>query len=809
MRILLTEVTGELGRALVRSLLAAGHDVVGIAEQPHRDLDPEVSLVRAGLHHPVLYELAADADVVVQLPAAGPQVGSLTVRPAEAVRVADAAARAGARLVFPSLSLLVPSPWQQAEQLVAGGWAPNLVIRLAPPLGRQVDALVARTVAAMLDRRMSAPVRVLHIDDLIRFLVVAVRSERTGVVDLGTADLLDVVSARRILNGVDPRPRPHGTIPWPELAPDCDVSALRHDWDFECGWSAADAAEDTARGLSGRRLTPAGAVEVPGRVPMPAQPVPACDGRRSVGAGPEGEFDDHADPRFPVFCAAPVAGPSAPPLTPMSLDVHVGGLHLAARALSPLLGLRGAVAREWDSRLVAVFGHRIYLGASVLAAAEPRLPERAAALARRLSTPARPGLDLLPQGPPRMGSAGPAAGLALRARITTAARSFRRQVEEYRHAAAQERLDPRALSSLHDAALQNRIRLLRSRIHQGWVLGGLGVLLAEVAPGHLDCPDAHAGQAVGLIGRVRAELSSVASVLRAHPYAKMVLDGGDVEAARVAAPMFARSFDAAIATLGHLGPNEYDLSATVFADHPQNVLAAAERAVHLRADEPPEPAVGGAAGCRELAYDCTIRFTHQLRSAVRELGRRLAAEDRLGCADDIVYLTVDEALVVPADVRLRVKRRRSERERLQHVRPPAVVDGAWLPGPEPNPAGTAEQLRGAGLGDGVAEGTVRVVLGVDDVVAGPGDVIVLPACDIDCALLMGAPGAVIGDCGAVPADAVALATQIGVPVVVNVPEAGDRLVNGMRVRVDGRSGTVTVLAAQEQPALELVARVEA
>ena len=49
MQILLTEVTGAIGRAVARSLLASGHDVVGIAEQPHRDLDSEVRFARAAL----------------------------------------------------------------------------------------------------------------------------------------------------------------------------------------------------------------------------------------------------------------------------------------------------------------------------------------------------------------------------------------------------------------------------------------------------------------------------------------------------------------------------------------------------------------------------------------------------------------------------------------------------------------------------------------------------------------------------------------------------------------------------------------
>ncbi|HMZ14869.1 MAG TPA: hypothetical protein PLS04_12090, partial [Mycobacterium sp.] len=98
--------------------------------------------------------------------------------------------------------------------------------------------------------------------------------------------------------------------------------------------------------------------------------------------GAEGEFDSRIDPRFPVFVAAGFGDTG--PLTPMSMEVHLTGLRMGARAGSQLLNLPPAVGTEWDTRLVASFGHRIYLGASVLAAAQPRLPARAGALAASL-----------------------------------------------------------------------------------------------------------------------------------------------------------------------------------------------------------------------------------------------------------------------------------------------------------------------------------------------------------------------------------------------------------------------------------------
>src|SRR5580693_6800592 len=168
---------------VARQLIAAGHTVSGIAEHPHACLDPAVDFVCAPLSDPVLQELADEADAVIHLAPVDP------VAPGHAgingvVQVTHAAARAGARLLYVSQAAGRPDVYQPAEALVSTGWGPSLVIRIAPPVGRQLDWMVCRTVATLLRTKSSAqPMRVLHLDDLVRFLLVAVDTDRTGVVD--------------------------------------------------------------------------------------------------------------------------------------------------------------------------------------------------------------------------------------------------------------------------------------------------------------------------------------------------------------------------------------------------------------------------------------------------------------------------------------------------------------------------------------------------------------------------------------------------------------------------------------------------
>jgi hypothetical protein len=55
------------------------------------------------------------------------------------------------------------------------------------------------------------------------------------------------------------------------------------------------------------------------------------------------------------------------------------------------------------------------------------------------------------------------------------------------------------------------------------------------------------------------------------------------------------------------------------------------------------------------------------------LGSRLLEADLIDVAGEMFYLTCDEAIAMPADARLRIKRRRAERERFQGLRLPDVI----------------------------------------------------------------------------------------------------------------------------------------
>ena len=692
MRILLAGATGGVGRAMARQLLAAGHTVTGIAQRPHANLHPEVDFVCGPLTDPVLQHLADEADVVIHLApieAAAPDSAGIN----GLVHIAHAASRAGARLIYLSHAAGPPKLYRQAEALVSSGWAPSLIVRAAPPIGRQLDWTICRTVGSLLHARDStAPLRLLHFDDLLRFLMLAVATNRTGVLDLATPDTVELRTASRLLRAVQQQPRLARLPSWADLMPDLDVTAVQQDWQFEFGWHARDAIADTVRGLSGRKLDVRGVADLPGHLPLPLEVITRTepsDGAPLLPAGPDGlsgEFDDRIDARFPVFSADTLAETLPGPLSPMTLDVQLAGLRGANRTMSQVMACGDVVAGEWGSRAIAVFGHRPYVGVSASVIAAEQLPGWDVDEIVRQSLGGAQVGELLPLGRPTGRLLGPAAKAVVVKRALALLRHLKSDTEAYVSAATSEHLDAVQLNSRTEGELATRTRLLRDRIHQGWSLTALwlidsGITAATVERTGLRVPVS--GVATLLESdAVAAKTSSLAALLRGDPQlCKLALDG-DLDGITAFSRTIGAAFTTAIQRIGHRGPGEVELANLMIGDDPSTLLVAAAHAATAVPQEMPadfpqakisERMAASARASRELAYDATIRFTHELRMTLRELGSRLEDAEVLDFGGEIFYLTCDEAVTPPADARLRIKRRRAERERLQGRSLPDVI----------------------------------------------------------------------------------------------------------------------------------------
>lgn len=296
--------------------------------------------------------------------------------------------------------------------------------------------------------------------------------------------------------------------------------------------------------------------------------------------------------------------------------------------------------------------------------------------------------ELLPLGRPPLtgGLRGSAAKAVVIKRALALLRHVKADTAAYVAATTAEHLDAAQLNSLSTAELQVRTRLLRDRIHQGWGLTALWLIDSGVTAATVERAGLHVSlSGVGALlesDAVEAKTSSLAALIRNDRQLCALALDGDLDGINALSRTIAAAFTAAVTRIRHRGPDEIELANLVFGDDPAMLLVASgHSAAGIPRPAQPDGSEAKLAermaadtrASRELAYDATMRFTHELRTNLRELGSRLVTAELIDVPGEVFYLTCDEVVTLPADARLRIKRRRAERERLQGQRPPDVI----------------------------------------------------------------------------------------------------------------------------------------
>ncbi|MFM8846548.1 MAG: PEP-utilizing enzyme [Actinomycetota bacterium] len=109
-------------------------------------------------------------------------------------------------------------------------------------------------------------------------------------------------------------------------------------------------------------------------------------------------------------------------------------------------------------------------------------------------------------------------------------------------------------------------------------------------------------------------------------------------------------------------------------------------------------------------------------------------------------------------------------------------------------ASVGDVLSGVSGSPGVARGVARVVH--DPAEPGdlaPGDILVAPCTDPSWTPLFMTSAAVVVHVGGQISHAVIVSRELGVPCVVSVTDATDRIADGALVEVNGDRGTVTIV----------------
>ncbi|NKX51849.1 phosphoenolpyruvate synthase [Arthrobacter deserti] len=221
------------------------------------------------------------------------------------------------------------------------------------------------------------------------------------------------------------------------------------------------------------------------------------------------------------------------------------------------------------------------------------------------------------------------------------------------------------------------------------------------------------------------------------------------------------------------------------------------------------------AGLREQPKFYIIYAFAALRRQLSAVGGELAEGGRIARAEDIYFLSPDEARagLRGTDLKELVARRRRGYDReLQRRYVPrlllsdgtdveaaaAAAAGAGVPGtaaPGGGAAGTV--LTGSPASAGTVTGRAR---GVTDPVGArlePGEILVAPSTDPGWTPLFLTAGALVMEMGGAISHGAVVAREYGIPAVVGVPDATLRLETGQTITVDGAAGTITVAGARQ------------
>ena len=102
-------------------------------------------------------------------------------------------------------------------------------------------------------------------------------------------------------------------------------------------------------------------------------------------------------------------------------------------------------------------------------------------------------------------------------------------------------------------------------------------------------------------------------------------------------------------------------------------------------------------------------------------------------------------------------------------------------------------LGGSPVSPGVALGPVRVVLSPANAGLKPGEILVCPGTDPAWTPLFLVAAGLVTEVGGMMTHGSVVAREYGIPAVVGVHDATTRLTTGMRIRLDGSAGTITIL----------------
>jgi pyruvate,water dikinase len=204
---------------------------------------------------------------------------------------------------------------------------------------------------------------------------------------------------------------------------------------------------------------------------------------------------------------------------------------------------------------------------------------------------------------------------------------------------------------------------------------------------------------------------------------------------------------------------------------------------------------------REEMRDFSSRVYGYVRLWSLEVARRLVAMKRLGAPEEIWHLRYDEALALVDgtldrdDAARRIAHSQEYQASYRAYTPPNEIGSRYAVkqrAPIEVAAG-GSVLAGIGGSAGVYTGRARVIRRVEEATGlERGEILVTHFTDPGWTPLLNQASAVITEVGGLLSHAAVIAREYGIPAVLAIGGATDRIPNGATVTVDGVRGTVVV-----------------
>ena len=204
------------------------------------------------------------------------------------------------------------------------------------------------------------------------------------------------------------------------------------------------------------------------------------------------------------------------------------------------------------------------------------------------------------------------------------------------------------------------------------------------------------------------------------------------------------------------------------------------------------------AGLREMPKFCLVTLLAGVRELLWPIGEELAQAGRLDTSEDIFFITLQEARAALSgtDLRAVVKERHTNYDqelKRRHI-PRVMLSDGTDPETVAQTATTAEgTLKGTPASAGTVTAKARVILDPAGARLEPGEILVAPSTDPGWTPLFLTASGLVMEMGGAMSHGAVVAREYGIPAVVGVYGATERITTGQRITIDGSSGMVSIL----------------